>query len=605
MSEKGKKNLQRMEEHLKKKTEEDKEIQKEAKNILENGDPIEYILNVHQKLHLGDVELAKTLLISVGCQSIANTEGIHPKITGESGKGKSHCCMTMIHLLPPEYAIEATLSSKAIYYMNIKPGTVVYSDDTNLTPEMEDMIKRATTNYQKITQHITVKKQEPIVVTIPPRISWWLTSVDSMESLQYLNRTFGGSVEEDEEKDLAVLEFQKKQAVNGAPLLPETREVLVCREIIRQLKEHVWTVAVPYAEKIIWLDHKNRRNFPIFLDILKSHAVFFFKQRKCKDGIIYASREDFEFAKALYAPRAENQGLKLTELEREVVKYLARVGSATAAEIAEALGKSVTRVRYILKGRRDRGDSGLLGKIVGLSEERVLLDVSLGKKVTQCVYRLSGFDDPFALYENMVVDLSESPNSPLNHHQNHHSEDKYNKKVIDNLSEKTASSSSSSNSSSSSSSSSSNFEITEITKNRKKVKEHSKNSLLDNKHSKNVSSDAQNFSLSHKSGNFGNFGDSESPDSDLCGDSDRDFDGDSESPAGSKLPTRFDFDGDSEPSQAEIMKEVYDEISSYTPANYDIAKNNEINRLQKDYGIPEDQACEIVDRVMEDLYRRG
>ena len=53
------------------------------------------------------------------------------------------------------------------------------------------------------------------------------------------------------------------------------------------------------------------------------------------------------------------------------------------------------------------------------------------------------------------------------------------------------------------------------------------------------------------------------------------------------------------------MKEVFVEISSYTPANYDIAKNMEINRLQKDYGISEDRACEIVDRVMEDMYRRG
>jgi len=58
-------------------------------------------------------------------------------------------------------------------------------------------------------------------------------------------------------------------------------------------------------------------------------------------------------------------------------------------------------------------------------------------------------------------------------------------------------------------------------------------------------------------------------------------------------------------SQAEIMKEVFVEISSYTPANYDIAKNMEINRLQKDYGISEDRACEIVDRVVEDLQRRG
>jgi hypothetical protein len=84
-------------------------------------------------MHIGDVNLARSLLVSIGIQSVLNSEGIHPKVNGESGKGNTHCCKAMAHLLPEEYPIETTLSDKAIYYMNLRPGSVVFSDDVNLS----------------------------------------------------------------------------------------------------------------------------------------------------------------------------------------------------------------------------------------------------------------------------------------------------------------------------------------------------------------------------------------------------------------------------------------------------------------------------------------
>ena len=70
---------------------------------MKNGDPVGYIINQHQKMHVGDRNTALILLISIALQSATNSKGIQPKVSGESGKGKTHCCKAMKHLIPEQY----------------------------------------------------------------------------------------------------------------------------------------------------------------------------------------------------------------------------------------------------------------------------------------------------------------------------------------------------------------------------------------------------------------------------------------------------------------------------------------------------------------------
>ncbi|HQB07513.1 MAG TPA: hypothetical protein PK712_06615, partial [Rectinema sp.] len=67
---------------------EDPIIKAEALDILKNGDPVEYILNVYSRLHVGDIQIGKVLLLSIANQSVLNSEGLQPKLSGASGKGK-------------------------------------------------------------------------------------------------------------------------------------------------------------------------------------------------------------------------------------------------------------------------------------------------------------------------------------------------------------------------------------------------------------------------------------------------------------------------------------------------------------------------------------
>lgn len=364
----------------------------EANKILTEDDPVDYILSVHQKLHVGDEYLAKSLLVSIGCQSVLNSDGLHPKVSGESGKGKSHCCKAMSHLIPDEWRCETTLSDKAIYYMDMKPGTVIFSDDVNLSENLEGIIKRATSNYQIGDNYKTLDAQRNLMsLVIPPRVTWWLTSVDDNQSLQLLNRTFGGGIDDSIEQDRRVVEFQINQAVSGEVALPENREVHICREILRDIKKHVFVVKIPFMVGAKWHDAGNRRNFPIFMDMIKAFAILRYKQRPFIDGCLIAMIDDYMDAKELYSSRADNQRTKLTDAERKVCEALRDIGEADSHILQNVVGITQGRLSQIMSGKNGHPGTGLLEKVKGLSCEKV--SVKVGDTTThKTIYRLNEFN---------------------------------------------------------------------------------------------------------------------------------------------------------------------------------------------------------------------
>ncbi|MBN1134081.1 MAG: hypothetical protein JXA38_04050 [Methanosarcinaceae archaeon] len=378
-------------------------IRKKAIDIMEHGEPVKFILDTFSTIHVGDEETAKTLLVSIGCQSVKNSEGIQPKVSGGSGKGKTHCCKAMLWLIPPKYAISTTLSDKVIYYMDIPEGSIIFSDDVNLNETMEGVIKRSTTNYQVGDTHTTLDGNRNVQsLTIPPRVSWWLTSVNDEQSIQYLNRTFGGDVNETEKQDKDVMNFQLKLAANGLDAYPLNEDILICREIIEEVKNHLFNVKIPYAEVIKWVDPSNRRNLNIFLDMIKAFAVFRFKQRVIEDNFLHAIIDDFDDASVLYSCRAENQGLKINNNERKLVKFLQERRAADTKEIQKALKISQGTVHNLLHGRKETDDSGLLGKTNMITCEDVTVDNGNGLRTKKYIYRYIG-EDVFKTFENKVV----------------------------------------------------------------------------------------------------------------------------------------------------------------------------------------------------------
>lgn len=343
-------------------------IKERARKIQEEGSPIPFIMATFNKIHVGDDITGKTILASSGTQSVLNSDGIQPKLSAGSGKGKSHAVACMLHLMPQEYIYETSLSGKALFHSNeLKPGTIIFSDDTEPNEDLQEVIKRSSTNFQKETIHtISVKDGSEWTTKpckIPPRIVWCLTSVMDNGSIEYLNRQLNLSVDESTEQDTRVENFIKQQAVTAEVSFPITDDVLVCREIIRDIKTKLFKVAIPYALRVDWHDSENRRNLKQFFDLIKAFAVFDYIHRaKTNDTTIEANEEDFKTALSMYATRAINQKLKLNDTEIAFLKQMKKGEPYTDADLQKKTGKSHTAIHFLFHGRPGHG-GGLLSKV--------------------------------------------------------------------------------------------------------------------------------------------------------------------------------------------------------------------------------------------------
>ena len=362
----------------------------DAIHVLETGDPVKYVLDTFSSIHKGDSETATVLLISIATQSILNSDGIHPNLSGESGKGKSHACRTMLHLIPKEYWVSTSLSGKVVFYADIKPGTIIFSDDATIGEELEATIKRATSDFQFETTHWTVSKQrKAIELMMAPRISWWLSSVDTEVGEQTINRQFGVTVDESKTMDDEVKKFQLEKAVDGSLKFPVTDDVLISREIMRIIKETTEVVTIPFAKNIKWDGGSNRRNLPIFLDIIRAFALFRAKQRPIdSDGKIEATIDDYNSAYVLYNHRAETQTTKLNDTELKIVHILESTGEMDTPTLQSAMNLSQARIHQILHGRS--GSGGLLAKVPELECEKVAVKVD-NRTTQKNIYSVNGF----------------------------------------------------------------------------------------------------------------------------------------------------------------------------------------------------------------------
>jgi len=352
-----------------------------AIEILKFGNPREFLLNTFKTLHIGDNDTAEGIIIGTMNQSIANSKGIQSSVHGESGYGKSHAARAMLHLHPEKYFMITSLSDKALFYMEaeeLRPGITIFSDDSKISEGVEGVIKRSTGFFQEETIHrVPVKERGKLTtkkLSIPPRINWLLTSVDSQGSEQLLNRQISYDVDETAKQDDEVANFELTKALDGRAEFPINEDVLTCREMLLILKEdkhgtqRLFKVKIPFAKRIEWLDKRNRRNLPIFLDMIKGFAALNSAQRPDVDGCVIATEDDFNAAARLYNSRGGFQKLHITEREKEMLQFIVENGGELeTSELMRKLGLSRTRVRQLA----DRLETILPGFYVEKRSENV------------------------------------------------------------------------------------------------------------------------------------------------------------------------------------------------------------------------------------------
>jgi len=169
-------------------------------------------------------------MCSVITSRILNSKrGLHIKPSGDSGKGKSDAIECFLELLPIGVYITGSMSAKALFYdENLKPGTLIYSDDASFTDDVISTIKQSTSKFQKETIHRTVVNGEAQNFTIPPRVTFWFSAVEGMDDEQLANRFLHADVDSSSEQDEKVFNHQVESEAwyESDSVEPD---VLICR----------------------------------------------------------------------------------------------------------------------------------------------------------------------------------------------------------------------------------------------------------------------------------------------------------------------------------------------------------------------------------------
>ena len=360
-----------------------------ANTLLNEGDSFRFIVDTWNKFHVGDKVIGEACACAVASTYMLNSSGLNIKPSGESGKGKSDGAKKFLHLLPDHMKIIGSLSGKAMFYDDsLKIGTVIYTDDVLLNEDIVSTIKQATTNFQEETLHRTVQKQVSKKYTIPPRISWWMTSVDGFDDDQMGNRFLGVDVDSSESQDKAVFEHQVQCERLGITTTTVDDRVSICRCMFDILREFEYKIIFPYSACVVWNNIDNRRNYPMFADILKSVTLYNIKQREKFMDCYLATEDDFNRAKEIYKGLAESNATNLTETELKVMRWISNQHDVTIQEVARCIKKSETTARYLMDGRD--GDGGLLRKVAGLYSDKISENNMEGRSTHRKVYNFNG-----------------------------------------------------------------------------------------------------------------------------------------------------------------------------------------------------------------------
>jgi hypothetical protein len=384
------------------------EIRSKALDILQTGDPIQSITDNCGRMVLGAEKAFRKLICCKAVQGVRQSAGLHPKLSGESGSGKTWAVLTFAHHLPAEAVIKGSSSNLAAFYH--QDGNQVFRilDDYQAGNEtLDTVIKQTSSVFHQPYDHRTVKKQEPLTLHIGSEQTWAVTSVDSSQDVQVLNRQIPINVDDSEELTVKVNRRTIERYGKGQEQFPEDESVQICREIWRILHEDgLINVRIPYFERIEWLDTSNRRNPSLFMDLVVAHAAMYRYQReKDSDGYYLATEDDFQAAKALFTDNdAEELVHRLTKKEREFAYILCmHPEGLTRDEAAKSLNISGNRISQLANGEKGRG--GLTQKLPGFEIVEVTdserMDEDHRRATKKVLYRLTKYD-PLTGFEAVV-----------------------------------------------------------------------------------------------------------------------------------------------------------------------------------------------------------
>jgi len=353
-------------------------VQELTDKLWSEGKTLDFICTTCSKVHVGDKSTMKAMILSYAATRVLNSDGVHISISGNTGSGKSHVVSTVSKCLPGSAVCRSRLSDKAILYHELPPKTVIIMDDQELTDDFQELVKVASTDWDKPSTYRTVNNGKPIELKLPVRCVFWICKVNLNGDEQILDRQLIFWVDESPEQKIAITTSLMKRVSNPAMINEEERDLIVCRSLWNHVPS--MTVAIPFSDRIGFDQNMDPRNIKLMLSLIQANALLHAAVREIDvDGNLQAIEDDFNAAKEIMNPLMKNEGgsqrLKLSNGASKILNYLAScdAGIVTYSDIKRNTGLTDTQLSQALKGRNDAQTDGLLSvcpavEIVNLSE---------------------------------------------------------------------------------------------------------------------------------------------------------------------------------------------------------------------------------------------
>jgi len=398
-------------------------IVEKACTILENGDPFNHYLSTWKKAYAtsnGDDAIGSMIFCVIGSTQIINSRGIHNKIAGPSGHGKSYAVKQAFNLFPANKTYMGSLSAKAAFYKNLPAGTVIYCDDVDLgDDDFFTTLKQATNDYQDPTNRATVNNGVSVDCKINERTGWILSAVDGFSDDQLDSRFGETEVVADEAHEMAIFKRQQEEEFIIEHNIRPDEDMLVCRCMWDMIAEGgLVNIKIPFINAVHWQDIKHPRSFPFFKDMIRCMTLFKIMQREKVDNCYIATIEDFYQAREIYKKMEKSNATKLNANEYAILEYLSsqygthnliNLGRVSRMDLVGALNKSHNMKQQTIintihgKQTKNGNTGGLLAKVPGLQAELMANNVfGSGNKLWWYWYSGSVTKDGFT--ESIVLD---------------------------------------------------------------------------------------------------------------------------------------------------------------------------------------------------------
>lgn len=422
----------------------------EAKGYLERGEALDYCLSCFHASHIGDRQVGKCLAAATAVMAGRNTNGLYIFLSGESGEGKTHAVETWMMHLPLENRVDGSLSDKALFFhYGDKPGPLmVYIDDKELSPDLTETIKQATSHFQRRTKHYTVGgDRKPQELSLPARTLFIFSKVQNIGDEQMNDRVLMPWVTSNPDHYRDVVESILESAAALPDETSENRDRwIIAEEIIRELLERNFFVSIPFAPAIKFVDVDcsapglKFRNIQLFLDLIRAFAIWNYPNRdpeQTREGYthISANLDDYNDAEKLFGDLSGYQGSqekKLTKRESALLDEILNGAESksqiefTRRDFQERLNWSYDQVRDAFEGSRHEGRSpGLLSKCPAITVYDRTRGAERGEgKDTIKIYAINRerlqkwmIGSPYCLDEELAerLMLSRAPRAPDEH----------------------------------------------------------------------------------------------------------------------------------------------------------------------------------------------